>query len=116
MPAAVRIAVVLTGGGRFAPKGILTGPITGSGAGALVPISGVAVLPTTPGSMLRIDPDPSGPAVTNGTEWIEYSNYSGGKATVVRRGARRTQPNAPHAKGDLVRVGVTYSLVRSLPR
>ncbi len=117
MPAAMRITVVLTGGGRFAPKGILTGPITGGGGGGggQVPISGVAVLPTTPGSMLRIDPDPSGGTVANGSEWIEYSNYSGGKATIVRRGARRTNQSATHAKGDLVRVGVTYSLVRSLP-
>jgi hypothetical protein len=113
MPAAMRITVVLTGGGRFAPKGIMTGPITGGGE---VPISGVAVLPTTPGSMLRIDPDPSNGGVAGTSEWIEYSNYSGGKATVQRRGARRTSAVATHAKGDVVRIGVTYSLVRSLPR
>ncbi len=115
MPAAMRISVVLTGGGRFAPKGILT-KNDHRRATPRSPFRESRSLPTTPGSMLRIDHDPTSPGAST-TEWIGYTNYSGGKVTTTTqlRGARRTAKST-HEKGDVVRIGVTYSLVRSLPR
>lgn len=114
-PAAVRITAVLSGGGRFAPRGRLIGPLT-TGATSFR-IAGIPGLATRPGSMLRIT-DPVDPKVG---EWIGYDGYSGGLVTctnptdpLVGRGRRRSLPGAFPTQSE-VRIGQSFSLVRTLP-
>ena len=111
-PAAIRLSFVLTGGGRFAPKGILQSELTAvAGAGDLR-YSGFTGLPSTPGSMVRVD-----------DEWIAYTNNGGGRLSFFDysvndgpgRGARRSTV-AAHTRGAVIRVGQSYSLVRAIPR
>ena len=111
-PAAIRLSFVLTGGGRFAPKGLLQSELTAvAGAGDLR-YSGFTGLPSTPGSMVRVD-----------DEWIAYTNNGGGRLSFFDysvndgpgRGARRSTV-AAHTRGAVIRVGQSYSLVRAIPR
>ena len=125
-PSAIRLSFVLTGGGRFAPKGILQSDLTNSVENGDLRYSGFTGLPSTPGSMLRID-----------DEWIAYTNNVGGRlyypaapalnapAPVLNapapvydgpgRGARRSTVVA-HTRGAVIRIGQSYSLVRAIPR
>jgi prepilin-type N-terminal cleavage/methylation domain-containing protein len=118
-PAAIRLSFVLTGGGRFAPKGILQSDLTDSVENGDLRYSGFTGLPSTPGSMLRVD-----------DEWIAYTNNVGGRLYYPAapalsaaepvydgpgRGARRSTVVA-HARGAVIRVGQSYSLVRAIPR
>jgi hypothetical protein len=111
MPSVLRLSVVLTGGSRFAPRGQVISDNT-----TTLRISGLGALPTSPGSMLRVDAAGGG-----STEWIAYSNVSSTMAngTVIScpqpRSMRRT-PSTIHNRGDLVQVGQTYSIVRTLPQ
>ncbi len=113
-PTAMRLSLVLTGGGRFAPKGQVIDRSVDPGA-TTFRIGGITSLSTAPGAMLRIDSAAAGAGGVAATEWIEYSGFQSGMVTVVRRGARRTTASA-HTKGDVVRVGQTYSIVRAFPQ
>jgi type II secretory pathway pseudopilin PulG len=110
MPTAMRLSLVLTGGGRFAPRGSLI-----SDTGTELRVSGIGALSTAPGAMIRIDPGAAGGA--GPAEWLGYTNVTGERILTSSdlRGARRTA-SGTHAKGDLVRIGQTYSIVRSFPQ
>ena len=111
-PSALRLSFVLTGGGRFAPRGILQSDLDDGIAAADFRYAGLGALPTAPGSMVRV-----------GDEWIAYQFVRGGKIgyadhAVVSgpgRGARRSRVQA-HQRGSTIRVGQSYSLVRAIPR
>lgn len=111
-PSAVRLSFVLTGGGRFAPRGTLQDQMDASSAGGEYRFTGIKGLPTIPGSMVRI-----------GDEWIAYTGIRGGRLVVPEhsvdggpgRGARRSTV-AAHERGAEIRVGQSYSLVRAIPR
>jgi hypothetical protein len=103
---------VLTGGGRFAPTGHLQSDLTNDHAAGSFRFTGLKGLPSIPGSMVRI-----------GDEWIAYQSVQNGSISYngfdsnigAARGARRSALDG-HNRGDLIRVGQSYSLVRSLPR
>jgi hypothetical protein len=111
-PAAIRLSFVLTGGGRFAPKGLLQSELTALAGKGDLRYSGFTGLPSTPGSMVRVD-----------DEWIAYTNSGGGRLSFFDysvndgpgRGARRSTV-AAHTRGAVIRVGQSYSLVRAIPR
>jgi prepilin-type N-terminal cleavage/methylation domain-containing protein len=111
-PSAIRLAFVLTGGGRFAPRGTLQSPLSDSPEAGDLRYTGITSLPSAPGSMVRID-----------DEWIAYQRVSGGRLFFEGptpelgpgRGARRSQVRA-HERGATIRVGQSYSLVRAIPR
>ena len=111
-PSALRLSFVLTGGGRFAPSGYLQSNLDNDTAGDSFRVSGLQGLPSIPGSMVRV-----------GDEWIAYSSVRNGSITYdqvdalngASRGARRSTVTA-HPRGEVVRIGQSYSLVRSLPR
>ena len=117
-PSAIRLSFVLTGGGRFAPKGILQSDLTDGVDAGNLRYSGFTGLPSTPGSMVRVD-----------NEWIAYANNAGGRldfhaaplnaaAPVYDgpgRGARRSKV-VQHLRGAVIRIGQSYSLVRAIPR
>ncbi len=98
-PDAIRISIVLTGGGRYATRGTLI-----QDNGLAMRISGIKALPTTSGSLLRI-----------GDEWVRYSDFRGGQISGVDRAQlRSTQAN--HGRGALVLAGQPFSLVVALPK
>lgn len=111
-PSAIRLSFVLTGGGRFAPRGTLQDALGDSAEGQSIRFTGIKGLPSIPGSMVRID-----------DEWIAYEAIRGGKLEVPNhspdggpgRGARRSTV-AKHERGAVIRVGQSYSLVRAIPR
>ena len=113
-PSAVRLSFVLTGGGRFAPRGTLQSELdnTSTPIPNGIRISGLNGLAATPGSMVRIE-----------DEWIAYQSLNAGRPVFAPhsiedgpgRGARRSRMVA-HARGAVVRVGQSYSLVRAIPR
>jgi prepilin-type N-terminal cleavage/methylation domain-containing protein len=111
-PAAIRLSFVLTGGGRFAPKGILQSDLTDKAIAGELRYSGFNGLPSTPGSMVRVE-----------DEWIAYVKNISGRLEFLApspndgpgRGARRSTP-AKHDRGAVMRVGQSYSLVRAIPR
>jgi hypothetical protein len=110
-PSALRLSFVLTGGGRFAPRGILQSDLEATADAGRLHFSGLS-LPSTPGSMVRIH-----------DEWIAYQRVTGGRLDFETfstergpgRGARRSRI-AEHQRGAVIRVGQTYSLVRAIPR
>ena len=110
-PDALRITVVLTGGGRFASTGFLVDAITttGSSSPATFRIAGVKMVPSSAGAMVRID-----------DEWIGYRyaagklDYSGASDPLVGRGLRNSV-KAVHLAGAKVFFGHTHTLVRRLP-
>jgi prepilin-type N-terminal cleavage/methylation domain-containing protein len=111
-PSAIRLAFVLTGGGRFAPRGTLQSSLSNSAEAGDLRYTGINALPSSPGSMVRID-----------DEWIAYQRIGGGRLFFEAyspdlgpgRGARRSQVKA-HERGATIRVGQSYSLVRAIPR
>ncbi len=112
-PAAIRLSFVLTGGGRFAPKGLLQSELTDNAKiGGELRYSGFTGLPSTPGSMVRVE-----------DEWIAYANNISGRLEFLApspndgpgRGARRSTVTE-HKRGAVMRVGQSYSLVRAIPR
>ena len=111
-PSAVRLSFVLTGGGRFAPRGILQSELENTPAAGELRFGGINGLPSIPGSMVRID-----------DEWIAYQNVRAGRLAFADRsvddgpgrGARRSRVVA-HGRGAVLRVGQSYSLVRAIPR
>ena len=111
MPSVLRLSLVLTGGSRFAPRGQVIADST-----TTLRIAGLPALPTGPGTMLRVDAAAGGQ-----TEWIGYTSVSTSIAngTVIMcsnpRSLRRT-PSSVHQRGDVVQVGQTYSIVRTLPQ
>lgn len=98
-PDAIRISLVLTGGGRFATRGTLV-----QADGADWRITGITALPTIGGSLLRV-----------GGEWIRYGGFRGGVLREVQPAQLRSQAGA-RARGDPVLVGQAFSLVVALPR
>lgn len=99
-PDAIRISLVLTGGGRYAARGSLAGPIQGDSAR----IAGIKTLPTVAGSVLRI-----------GNEWVRYADFRGNRVNGLQRGQLRSA-EANHASGTVVLAGQAFSLVAALPR
>lgn len=102
-PDALRISLVLTGGGRFANRGYLVGSLAKDATEARV--TGIKALPTTAGSLLRI-----------GNEWVRYDDFRGGRITGLKRGELRSAQADPHPDRSLVLAGQPFSLVMSLPR
>jgi prepilin-type N-terminal cleavage/methylation domain-containing protein len=104
-PDALRISLVLTGGGRFATRGTLIQAIDDSQTTARV--SGIKALPTIAGSLLRI-----------GNEWVRYEDFRGGRLTIATdgRGALRSTATAHAARSETVLAGMPFSLVVALPR
>ena len=102
-PDAIRVSLVLTGGGRFATRGTLIGALT-AGAPTSARISGIKALPTISGSLLRI-----------GDEWLRYDDFRGGRIDGLKRGQLRSSA-AAHPDRSLVLVGQPFSLVVALPR
>jgi prepilin-type N-terminal cleavage/methylation domain-containing protein len=106
MPNLLRVSLVLTGGGRFGPRGLVI-----RDTGSTLQISGLAGIPTIPGAMLRVDAAGGG-----SSEWIAYTGFSAGFVQCPSpRNARRTG-DMVHNRGDVVRLGQAYSVVRSLPQ
>ncbi len=119
-PSAIRLSFVLTGGGRFSPRGTLQNDLVNSPLADpdarpptnVVQYTGINALPSAPGSMVRV-----------GDEWIAYQRITGGRLFFEAhtpelgpgRGARRSRVTA-HARGETIRVGQSYSLVRAIPR
>jgi hypothetical protein len=111
-PSAIRLSFVLTGGGRFAPRGNLQSALTDGPQAGDLRYTGINSLPSTPGSMVRVD-----------DEWIAYQRIAGGRLFFEDhapergpgRGARRSLVKA-HERGATIRVGQSYSLVRAIPR
>ncbi len=111
-PSAIRLSFVLTGGGRFSPRGTLQSDLTDVAQAGDLRYTGINSLPSAPGSMVRVD-----------NEWIAYQRITGGKLIFEAhtpelgpgRGARRSQV-AAHPRGATIRVGQSYSLVRAIPR
>jgi len=102
-PDALRVSLVLTGGGRFATRGTLIGQLDLGATEAR--ITGIKALPTISGSLLRI-----------GDEWVRYDDFqSGGRIKGVRRGQMRTADSV-HSDRSLVLAGQPFSLVVALPR
>lgn len=100
-PDAIRVTLVLTGGGRFATRGAF---IAAAG-GDSFRISGIKALPTVTGSLLRV-----------GNEWVRYDSFRDGVLGGVQRGQLRSDGGGAHGRGDLVLAGMFFSLVASLPR
>lgn len=98
-PDALRISLVLTGGGRFATRGTLV-----QAGGTDWRIAGIKALPTVSGSLLRV-----------GDEWIRYGDFRGGLLRDVETARLRSQA-ATHNRGDVVLAGMPFSLVVALPR
>jgi prepilin-type N-terminal cleavage/methylation domain-containing protein len=100
-PDAIRIALVLTGGGRFATRGTLV-----QDNDATVRVSGIKALPTIYGSQLRIE-----------NEWVRYSDFRNGLLTISQdgRGALRSD-KVTHNGRPAVFAGQPFSLVLALPR
>jgi type II secretory pathway pseudopilin PulG len=103
-PDALRISLVLTGGGRYATRGTLIGQLAKDDT-AMARISGIKALPTTSGSLLRI-----------GNEWIRYDDFRGGRITGLKRGQLRSTQDDPTPDRSLVLAGQPFSLVVALPR
>jgi prepilin-type N-terminal cleavage/methylation domain-containing protein len=111
-PSAIRLSFVLTGGGRFSPRGNLQSELTATAEAGELRYTGINALPSAPGSMVRV-----------GDEWIAYQRITGGRLFFEAhtpelgpgRGARRSRVKA-HARGETIRVGQSYSLVRAIPR
>ncbi|MBA3699009.1 MAG: prepilin-type N-terminal cleavage/methylation domain-containing protein [Planctomycetes bacterium] len=111
-PSAIRLSFVLTGGGRFSPRGTLQSDLENSAQAGDLRYTGITGLPSLPGSMVRV-----------GDEWIAYQRNAGGRLYFEThspelgpgRGARRSRV-AAHARGATLRVGQSYSLVRAIPR
>lgn len=101
-PDALRISLVLTGGGRYATRGTLIGQLSPGDTQAR--ISGIRALPTTSGSLLRI-----------GSEWIRYDDFRGSRVNGLKRGQLRTT-DGTCADRSLVLAGQPFSLVVALPR
>lgn len=112
-PETVAIRLVLTGGGRFAPEGIVV-----RDEGTSIRIAGVRSYPTIPGSFARIG------AGAN-SEWVAYR--SGGPAVLdvssdalAGTGRQRLYSGTaspPAGGGPMpVRFGQLVTLVRSVPR
>jgi type II secretory pathway pseudopilin PulG len=101
-PDALRISLVLTGGGRYATRGTLIGQLAAGATEAR--IGGIKALPTTGGSLLRI-----------GSEWIRYDDFRGSRITGLKRGQLRTT-DSTCADRSLVLAGQPFSLVVALPR
>ncbi len=101
-PDALRISLVLTGGGRYATRGTLIGQLAAGDTEAR--ITGMKALPTTGGSLLRI-----------GNEWVRYDDFRKGRITGLRRGQLRTT-DGNRADRSLVLAGQPFSLVVALPR
>ncbi len=103
-PDALRISLVLTGGGRFATRGTLVRDINQTDLTAR--ISGIKALPTTSGSLLRIE-----------DEWVRYDDFRNGQITIRSdgRGALRSTASA-HGGRVTVLAGQPFSLVVALPR
>ena len=104
---ALRLSLVLTGGGRYAVRGTLAQAIA-DGSSTSFRLAGVKALPTVEGSMLRVD-----------SEWIRYDRFAGGlvslDAAAGRRGVLRSAPIG-HALRSPVLAGQSFSLVVALPR
>lgn len=106
-PDALRVSLVLTGGGRYATRGVLIG---GSSSGDLATgdttarVTGIKALPTTGGSLLRI-----------GDEWVRYDDFRAGRISGLKRGQLRTT-DGTHANRSLILAGQPFSLVVALPR
>lgn len=104
---ALRVSLVLSGGGRYAVKGSLAQPIADATSTAFR-IAGVKSLPTVDGSMLLVD-----------EEWIRYDRFTGGQVSLsdaaTQRGALRSTPGG-HAVRAPVLAGQAFSLVVALPR
>lgn len=98
-PDAIRVSLVLTGGGRFATRGTLV-----QASGSDWRISGIKALPTISGSLLRV-----------GDEWIRYGDFRGGQLRDVQPTQLRSQAGGRN-RGDLVLAGQPFSLVVALPR
>lgn len=98
-PHALRITATLTGGGRYAQQGFVI-----EDSGDHIRLAGIRAVPTVKGAVARID-----------NEWIRYTGHADGALTGVQRGVRRST-STPHARGQAVRFGQTYTLVRGLPR
>lgn len=101
-PDALRISLVLTGGGRFATRGTLIGQLSPGDTQAR--ISGIKALPTTGGNLLRI-----------GDEWIRYDDFRSSRITGLKRGQLRTTDGTCTDR-SLVLAGQPFSLVVALPR
>ena len=103
-PECLRLSLVLTGGGRYATRGTLVRDI--SDADLTARISGIKALPTTSGSLLRIE-----------DEWVRYDDFRNGQITIRSdgRGALRSTAQA-HSGRVTVLAGQPFSLVVALPR
>lgn len=105
-PDAVRVSLVLTGGGRYAVRGTLARDLAAGDNQAV--IAGIKALPTISGSILRI-----------GDEWVRYADFRSGIVTVADpatgRGALRSGASG-HAARTPVYAGQPFSIVVELPR
>lgn len=99
---AIRVAMVLTGGGRYITRGYTAGPMAAGDKQAR--ITGIKALPSVNGSMLRI-----------GNEWVRYGEFRNNTLTDMIRGDLRTTDTA-WGNRTPVFAGQMFSLVAELPR
>lgn len=99
---AIRISLVLTGGGRYVTRGFTVGDLDGSATEAR--ITGIKALSTIMGSQLRI-----------GREWVSYADFRDGRLTGLVRGDLRSSATG-HGSRTPVFAGQAFSLVVELPR
>jgi type II secretory pathway component PulJ len=101
-PDAMRISLVLTGGGRFPTRGTLARDLNTNDPTARV--AGIKSLATVSGSLLRI-----------GNEWVRYEDFRNGQLTGIRHGQLRSAAQN-HQPRTAVTAGLQFSLVVPLPR
>lgn len=97
---AMRVTLVLTGGGRYALRGHVA-----NHDGGRIRIVGLSTLPTLAGSLLRI-----------GDEWVGYDDFRSGLLTGVRRAQLRSAGQGSINPRTPVYAGQFFSLVAPLPR
>jgi len=114
MPETVAIRLILTGGGRFAPRGFVVRDDTDT-----IRIAGVRSYPTIPGSLARI-------GTGTDSEWVSYRSAGPGVLDVsetldmVTGRARLYSTSYPRPTGAEpkapIRFGQLVTMVRGIPR
>ena len=115
-PSAVRVNLMLTGGGRFTHEGVV---VADDGADQLR-VSAMRSMSASPGSYLRIENEIVGFHGRNGTSLLINQSWDDGPLDITEttgRGALRSSvPAGGHPAGTRVYAGRQYTLIRPLAR
>ncbi|MEK7414780.1 MAG: hypothetical protein AAB263_15810 [Planctomycetota bacterium] len=99
LPNALRVSLVLTGGGRYATQGTVIRSL-----GSDIRIGGIKALSTVTGSLLRI-----------GNEWVRYDDFRNNLLTGVKPAQLRSTAHTISAQ-ETALAGQFFSVVVALPR